>query len=123
MRRALAALGLLLAAAQAPAQTVIVYSRVDSPQAHRAHQLASALGPALIDRTLQPGTPWRPTIARWICGADLVLLVWSASAAASAEVRRELDTALACGTAIVPVLLDSTPLPGIVADTQAVDWR
>ena len=58
-----------------------------------------------------------------ICGASRVLLVWSRQAAESAEVRREIDTALVCRVSVVPVLLDSTPLPGLVADVQAVDWR
>ena len=121
MRRAI--LALLLASAQAHAQTVVVYSRLDEAQAHRAHQLASVWGASIIDRQIQPGQPWRLTVQRAICGADRVLLMWSARAAASAEVRREIDTALVCGTVIQPVLLDDTPLPGLVGDVQAVDWR
>lgn len=121
MRRA-AALALLMPVLAA-GQTVVIYSRADAAQAHRAQQLAAVYGPALIDRQLQPGAPWRATIAAGICGAERVLLVWSASAAASSEVRREIDTALVCRRLIVPVLLDATPLPGLVSDTQAVDWR
>jgi hypothetical protein len=114
---------LLLLAGAAQAQTVVIYSRADADQAHRAQQLAAVYGSALIDRHLQPGQPWRATIAGQLCSADRVLLVWSASAAASGEVRREIDTALQCRRPIVPVLIDSTPLPGLVADVQAVDWR
>ena len=121
MRRAVA-LALLLPAL-ATAQTVVIYSRADSDRAHHAHALASLYGPALIDRQLQPGVQWRAAIAGWICGAERVVLVWSASAAASAEVRREIDMALQCRVPVVPVLLDATPLPGLVADVQAVDWR
>ena len=121
MRRAI--LALLLASVQAHAQTVVIYSRLDQLQAQRAHQLAAVYGPAVIDRQLLPGQPWRLTVQRAICGADRVLLLWSARAAASAEVRREIDSALVCGTAIQPVLLDDTPLPGLVGDVQAVDWR
>ena len=113
----------LLVAGAAQAQTVIIYSRADSAQAHRAQQLAAVYGQALIDRQLPPGALWRPTIADWICGGQRVLLLWSASAAASNEIRRELDTAIACQRQIVPVLLDSTPLPGVIGDTQAIDWR
>lgn len=117
------ALLLALLCGGAQAQTVILYSRADSVQAHRAQQLAAIYGPALIDRQLQPGVPWRASIAAGICGAERVLLLWSERAAASAEVRREIDTALVCRVPVVPVLIDSTPLPGLVADTQAVDWR
>lgn len=114
---------LLLASMHAHAQTVVIYSRADATQAERAHRLALLYGPALIDRQLSPGVPWRATIASHICAANRVLLLWSASAAASTEVRREIDTALQCRRPVVPVLLDSTPLPGLVADVQAVDWR
>ena len=37
-----------------------------------------------------------------------MLLVWSRQAADSAEVRREIDTALVCRVNVVPVLLDAT---------------
>ena len=114
---------LLLLATPAGAQTEVIYSRADIAQAHRAENLASAFGPALTDRSLPAGAPWRQTIAAAICGADRVLLVWSERAAASVELRREIDTALVCRIPIVPLLLDSTPLPGLVGDVQAVDWR
>ena len=120
MRRALL-LALLCGGAQA--QTVILYSRADSAQAHRAQQLAAIYGPALIDRQLQPGVPWRASIAAGICSAERVLLLWSERAAASVEVTREIHTALVCRVPVVPVLLDATPLPGLVADVHAVDWR
>lgn len=121
MRRA-AALALLLPVL-AQAQTVVIYSRADSVQAHRAQRIAAVYGRALIDRQLQPGVPWRATVAAGICGAERVLLVWSERAAASAEVRREIDTALVCRVPVVPVLIDSTPLPGLIGDTHAVDWQ
>ena len=113
----------LLLAIPAWAQTVVIYSRADSVQAHRVQALAGVYGPALIDRALPPGVAWRPTIMAMICGAPVVLVVWSERAAASAEVRREIDTALACRVPLVPVLLDSTPLPGLLGDVNAVDWR
>lgn len=118
----LAAVALLLPAL-ATAHTVVIYSRADSVKAGLAHALSGVYGPALIDRQLPPGVPWRATISGQICEADRVLLMWSASAAASNEVRREIDTALQCRVPVVPVLIDSTPLPGVVADVQAVDWR
>lgn len=115
---------LLALAAPAHAQTVIIYSRADSNEAHRAWQFVEALvGPAQIDRQLKPGAPWRASIAKWICEAERVLLVWSVNAAASAEVQREIHSALWCRVPIVPVLLDSTPLPGLVGDVQAIDLR
>jgi len=104
-------------------QTVVLYSRADAKRADQVHAMASAFGPSLIDRDLPPGVAWRPTIAAAICGASAVFVVWSERAAASVEVRREIDTALVCRVPVVPVLLDGTPLPGLLADVNAVDWR
>src|SRR5574343_58367 len=94
-----ACLGVLLLAAllQLPlagAQTVIVYSRLDAPQAVRAQRLARLYDQVLIDIDLAPGVPWRPALERGICASDRVLLLWSRRAAASAEVAREIQTAL-----------------------------
>lgn len=123
-----ACLGVLLLAAllQLPlavAQTVIVYSRLDAPQAARAQRLARLYDQVLIDTDLAPGVPWRPALERGICASDRVLLLWSRRAAASAEVAREIQTARLCGVPVVPVLLDGTPLPSDVGQLQAVDWR
>ena len=117
------AAAMLLLALPVSAQTVVIYSRADAQHAHRAHALASAYGPALIDRSMPPGVAWRPAMAAAICGASVVLAVWSERAAASAEVRREIDTAMVCRVPVVPVLIDSTPLPGLLGDVNAVDWR
>ena len=110
-------------AGQAAAQTTVIYSRADSLQADKAHAMALAFGPATIDRYMTPGVAWRAHMAASICGGKLVLLLWSARAAASNEVRREIDTALICKVPVIPVLLDSTPLPGVLGDVNAVDWR
>ena len=117
------AAALLLLALPVSAQTVVVYSRTDTVLAHRVQALAAVFGPALIDRAVPPGAAWRPTMAAAVCGASAVLLVWSERAAASSEVRREIDTALGCRVPVVPVLIDGTPLPGLLADVNAVDWR
>lgn len=107
----------------ARANTVVLHSSADLPAALRAHGLARVWGPAFIARDLPPGVAWRESIAALICGADRVLVVWSAKAAASAEVAAELATALTCRTPMVPLLLDSTPLPPGLAWVHAVDWR
>jgi hypothetical protein len=122
MRHLLTILAALLAA-PALAQSVVLYSRADTAQALHAQRLAAVFGPALMDLQMVPGVDWREAMAGAICTAPVVLLIWSARARASAEVEREVHTAMQCRRLIVPVLLDDTPLPGLVADTQAVDWR
>ena len=117
------ALAVLLLACSAQAQTVIVYSHHDAAQARRAHDLVRATGPVWWDADLSPGQQWRPAIADRICSARLVLVLWSAQAAQSAEVGAEWRHALACRRRVVPVMLDEAPLPGELAVRQAVDWR
>lgn len=107
----------------ATAPTAVIYSTVDIEHAQRAYSLARVWGPAFIARDLMPGVQWRPSIAAVLCSADRVLVLWSAHAAASIEVGREIATATACGRPMVPVLLDSQPLPAVLADVHAVDWR
>lgn len=120
----LRALLLLLAlATSAQAQTTIVYSRSDGAQALKALRLARVYGPVHIDLAVQPGAQWRGAMADAICTARVVLLLWSAKAAASLEVAHELQTARECAAQVVPVLLDATPLPAGLAGVQAVDWR
>ena len=123
MTRGLVVLALLFAALAADARTVILYSRADADHATRVQRLARAFAPTFIDRDLPPGEQWRQAIARAICAADVVLLVWSARAAASIEVEREIETVQRCGVRVVPVLIDDTPLPAGLAGAQGVDWR
>lgn len=114
---------LVLAAAQAQAQTVILYSHVDRAQAERVRGLASAYDVVLVDAAIKPGDPWRQTVAGWIANARTIVILWSAAAAQSPEVAAEWRQALASGARVVPIMLDSTPLPGELAARQAVDWR
>lgn len=123
MRSAAALLALVLAAGPVEALTVILYARADAPAMQRARALARLHGPVWHDQDLQPGQPWRREIARRICGADPVLLIWSQYAAGSVEVAAEWRQALACGRRVVPVLLDDAPMPAELGARQAVDWR
>lgn len=116
---ALAACHCLVAAAH----TVVIYSSHDTAQALRAYGLARAYDDAFIARDLRPGAAWREAIAGELCAADTVLVMWSERAAASREVEKELAIASFCERQLVPVLLDSTPLPSELRDIHAVDWR
>ena len=118
-----AALALALACSQAPAQTAVIYAHRDAACAQQASALAAAWGPVLIDTAVQPGSRWRPTIAGMLLAAQTVLIFWSSSAAASAEVAAEWRIALAGPARVVPVLLDDSPLPAELAALQAVNWR
>lgn len=105
------------------AQTVVVYTTADIQHALRAYGLARVWGPAFIARDLIPGHPWRADISTTLCAADQVLVLWSEAASKSLELRREIDVAIACDRRIIPVMLDSYPLPVELSSLHAVDWR
>lgn len=107
----------------AEAQAVIVYSRADAPAAQRLRAVATLYEPVMMDRDLPAGSAWRSTMAAALCSARVVLLVWSARAAASQEVGVEWRIAAACGRRIVAVMLDDTPLPPEASLVQGIDWR
>lgn len=113
---------LALATSAAGAQTTIIYSRHDAAQALRVQRLAMLYDATLIDQDVAPGVAWRHLLEIGICASARVLLIWSRHAAASTEVAREIQTARLCSVPLVPVLLDSSPLPQDV-HLQAVDWR
>jgi len=122
MRAAVFAL-LMLVLIPASAQTVIIYSHADSDYARRLQNIARAYDVVLIDGNIEPGVRWRETVAAWIISAKVILILWSANAAASAEVAPEWRMAIASPARVIPVLLDNTQLPPGLADRQAVDWR
>lgn len=119
----IALLGLLLAGTHASAQTVLLYSRADAARMEQARQVASLYDATLIDRDVPAGASWRAVIATAIGNARMILIVWSARAAASPEVAAEWRMAIASGARVVPVLTDDTPLPPELAARQAIDWR
>lgn len=120
MRRLLA--GLLcavLAADPVHALTVILYARQDRPVVDCLARLAAIYGPVWTDAQIRPGDTWRRSVSQAIGAADVVLVVWSAAAASSAEVGSEWRQALAVGRRVVPVVTDDAPVPG---ELGALQW-
>src|SRR5919112_3125662 len=62
---------------------------------------------------------WSREIADALAGAEAIVSVWSANAAASHWVRNEWLTARALGKPIMPILTDETPLPPPLENLQA----
>jgi hypothetical protein len=69
---------------------------------------------------LRAGERWPKVLGERIAAAHAVLLLWSQDAAASTFVELEWTTALALKKAILPYLVDQTPLPPSLAALQAV---
>ena len=72
---------------------------------------------------IRPGGKWRRQIEDAILAAHLVVLFWCYHSSRSAEVRAEYKLALATGKDVLPVLLDTTPLPEELNEFQWVDFQ
>jgi TIR domain len=69
------------------------------------------------------GDNWRNTITEALGRCERVFVFWCAHAADSREMETEYTTAIALGKRVIPVLIDSTPLPMGLCDFQALDMR
>lgn len=120
IRLACVLLSTVLAVSSGHALTVILYARQDRPVVDCLARLAAIYGPVWTDAQIRPGDPWRRSVAQAIGAADVVLVVWSAAAASSAEVGAEWRQALAADRRVVPVVTDASPLPSDLASRQWV---
>jgi hypothetical protein len=78
-----------------------------------------------LDRfdTIEPGADWADRIQRAIKGASKFFIFWCKHAADSNYVEKEWKLALDNNKKIIPVLLDSTQLPGKLRTFQWLDLR
>lgn len=72
---------------------------------------------------LKPGKRWREQLSTAIAESKIVLVFWCHHAAASEEVLKEYSAAIESGKDVLPVLLDTTPLPSKLAEFQYIDFR
>lgn len=121
MRLLAALLAAALVVGPVHALTVIIYARQDRPVVDCLARFAAIYGPVWTDAGIRPGDPWRAAVGAAIRRADVVLVVWSAAAASSAEVGAEWRQALAAGRRVVPVVIDAVPLPSELGARQWVD--
>ena len=107
------------------AHVFVSYSRADRPLVTPIVQVIRAVGVEVFQDvdSIPPGKRWRPVVEETIESADIVLVFWCVHSQCSHEVRKEWQRALDLGKDIVPVLLDSTPILGELAEYQAIDLR
>jgi len=95
-------------------RTVFVsYSRKDGNQVEQAVELLEAGGTDVfrdID-DIQYGDRWEDVIRTQLAEAERVLVFWSLNAQLSEWVKREWMIAISMNKRVVPILLDTTPLP------------
>jgi hypothetical protein len=96
-----------------PSSVFISYCRKDI---HLVQPVVGMLR-GLIDLVFQDitgskaGKKWREETEKALFSSDLIVLFWCAHSAVSKEVENEYRLALSAGKDIMPVLLDSTPVP------------
>jgi TIR domain-containing protein len=107
----------------------ISYSRRDLEFVTRlASDLDALVSGVWFDKSdIRAGERWRDSITNGIRNCKVMILVLSPDAAASKNVRDEINSALEAGKTIIPVLYRATELQGGLADlvheTQYIDLR
>lgn len=96
----------------------VSYSRQDSEVISPLVALLRCAGvDVFMDvRSIAFGEDWKAAINRAITSCDRVLVAWSTAASTSEWVEREYLAAKRHDKPIVPLLLDATPLPPVLAD-------
>lgn len=73
--------------------------------------------------TITPGKKWQEEVSTAIDKAHTVLVFWCNHASQSTEVAKEWEMAIEKGKDLLPLLLDSTPLPTKLSEYQSIDFR
>jgi hypothetical protein len=72
---------------------------------------------------IQPGKRWQGEIAKALAESNLVVVFWCTHASRSNEVSKEWHAAVEQKKDLLPLLLDTTPLPPELAEFQWIDFR
>jgi hypothetical protein len=99
----------------------ISYARKDAERVAKLLDLIStSIAQVWVDKSgIQPGESFPDAILDAIESTNWLLLVWSRNSEASNWVNKEWTHALSIGKQVVPIRLDSTPLPLQLSNTQA----
>jgi len=73
--------------------------------------------------SIKPCKKWQQEITKGLETAKLVVVFWCNHSGQSAEVKKEYAAAIAGGKDLLPVLLDSYPVPDDLAEFQWIDFR
>jgi TIR domain len=115
-----------------PFRIFVSYSRHDARLVGPVVQLLRATRGVVFQDvdSLHVGRLWRPQINEAIRQAHLVAVFWCWHSNASSEVRKEYKSAIARRKEVMPplpdvmpVLLDSTPLPKSLGGFHGIDFR
>jgi len=104
----------------------VSYSRVDTAKADLLVEYLHSEGFAVwLDRlAVSPGDSFVEAINTALTDASYLLLLVSTNSLRSPWVNREWMSAMASKeTVIIPIRLDSSKLPALLADISAIDWQ
>jgi hypothetical protein len=73
--------------------------------------------------SIKPGQKWRQALSEAMEQANLVVVFWCTHSNQSAEVESEYRSAIEARKDVLPVLLDSTPVPPALDQYQWIDFR
>ncbi len=73
--------------------------------------------------SITPGKKWRKQIHDGLETAKLLVVFWCTHSEKSDEVKNEYEWAITQGKDLLPVLLDSCPVPEDLAEFQWIDFR
>src|SRR5687768_7571576 len=107
---------------------VISYSREDQRQVRGVvsllRQALRGIERAVFwDAELEPGELWFEQLKSEIDHAPQLFVFWCRHSSQSVAVKREFAYALQQRKRVVPVLLDSTPLPAELSPIHGIDLR
>ena len=103
----------------------VSYSRIDEALVSPLVRVMRATGADVFQDidSIPYGKLWRPVIEERIELAEILLVFWCEHSERSAAVRDEWQLAAKAGKAIVPVMLDGTPLDSRLGEYQGIDLR
>lgn len=105
-----------------PPSVFLSYAHADLTKAQELERELRTQGVSVWrdQERLYAGQRWPKALGEAIAASDVLLLLWSENAAASAFVELEWTTAVALKKPVLPCLLDATPLPPTLTSVQAV---
>jgi hypothetical protein len=108
-----------------PSSVFISYNHADAASiAPVVALLRGALGVVFHDSTsILPGDDWKERTVIALRESDVIAIFWCVHSARSAEVRFEYNLAIRERKRLMPVLLDSTPMPDELKRYHWVDFR
>ena len=103
----------------------VSYSRKDQSLVAPLVDLIRSLGSRVFMdvKSIVPGDKWRPALTQALADASVVVVFWCEHSASSHEVESEYMAAHNQNKAIIPVLLDKTPVSRPLSDYQWLDFN